>query len=83
MMSSLVQRVFLLLLFLLAFDASSFISGAPQAPPTRLVRQLSQRRVNGETNAKRFSRGLPPLPPVRRGTTTESEYVMLILALIY
>jgi hypothetical protein len=71
MMSSSVQRVFLLFLLLLAFDASSFVFGAPQAPAP-LVRQLSQRFVNGDTNAKRFARGLPPLPPVRRASGTET-----------
>jgi len=58
------------LLFLLAFDLP-FVFGAPQAPPP-LVRRLSQRFSNGETNAKRFARGLPPLPPARRASTTES-----------
>jgi len=64
----------LLLLFLLAFDASSFVFGNPEPiPSSPVIRQLSRRRlVNGETNAKRFSRGLPPLPPVRRGSTTDS-----------
>jgi len=69
-MQSWVQRVFLLLLFVLACDPSSFVFGAPQTP-TRLVRQLS-RRYDGETNAKRFARGLPPLPPMRRASLTES-----------
>jgi len=70
-MQSWVQRVFLLLLFLLSFDASSFVFGAPQSL-TPLVRRLSQRSINGETNAGRFSRGLPPLAPVRRASTTET-----------
>jgi hypothetical protein len=36
-----------------------------------LVRRLSQ-RLGRDTNAERFSRGLPPLPPVRRGSATET-----------
>jgi hypothetical protein len=36
-----------------------------------LVRRLSQ-RLGRDTNAERFSRGLPPLPPVRRGSSTET-----------
>jgi hypothetical protein len=77
------QRVFLLLLFLLSFDAVSFVFGAPQTPQTPTRRQLSQRLANGETNAKRFASGLPPLPPVKRGSPTDSESFILILAAIY
>jgi hypothetical protein len=71
-MPSWVQRVSFLLLLLLAFDASSLVFGAPQ-PPTRVARQLSQPFLNRETNAKRFARGLPPLPPVKRRSVTDSE----------
>jgi len=70
-MPSWVQRVSFLLLFLLAFDASSLVFGTPQLP-TRVVRQLAQPVRYGDTNAKRFARGLPPLPPVRRASRTDS-----------
>lgn len=38
--------------------------------------------AGSETNADRFARGLPPLPPARRGTHVAGECLSRFMALI-
>jgi hypothetical protein len=38
---------------------------------------------SSETNAERFARGLPPLPPARRGTPVAGELHLTIALIIY
>ncbi|KAF8337966.1 uncharacterized protein EI90DRAFT_3118430 [Cantharellus anzutake] len=52
-------------LFLL-FTASVFAIPFPQRQVLRRLAPQLRDPVHGETNAKRFAKGLPPLPPARR-----------------
>jgi len=39
--------------------------------------------VYAETNAERFARGLPPLPPARRATSVAGEFHLVLQVLLF
>jgi len=73
MHNAFLNRVVALLVFLL-LTTSVFAVPNVGRPSDQLRRTAPQVRnpFTGETNAKRLARGLPPLPPVRRGSKTDT-----------
>lgn len=73
MHNAFLNRVLSLLFFFL-LSTSVFAIPTVDRPSNRLRRTAPQVRnpFTGETNAKRLARGLPPMPPVRRASKTDT-----------